>query len=149
MSFTINFADVETVSAIPAGRYPVIVEKVTLKPTAAGDSHYLLWSLQLTDGEFVGRKLSMITSLKPNALWKLKSVLTALGQPTTTIEFNVDESSGLVLSPELTGLSALAIVRIEVYENQERSRVDDLLPVADAATGVTSPSKKSSGPKFR
>lgn len=55
--------DTESVAAatdfqvIPAGKYPVLIEKAELKPTKANDGLFIELQLQILDGDFKGRKL--------------------------------------------------------------------------------------------
>lgn len=132
--FSINFADVQDSLVVPAGLYPVVVEKVTVKPNSAKDGFYLNWQLTITAGEFAKLTLFMMTSLKANAMWRLKAVLRNLGLDVDgQIDFEVDEETDVVLEPQLRGLAGFAQVSVDTYQGRQQNRVDDLLPI-DAET---------------
>lgn len=42
---------------LPAGDYPVVITKSDVKATKAGTGHYIELEIQVTDGEFSGRRL--------------------------------------------------------------------------------------------
>lgn len=42
---------------LPAGDYPVVITRSDVKPTKAGTGHYIELEMQVTDGEFSGRRL--------------------------------------------------------------------------------------------
>ena len=147
-SMKINFGDVEgSFEALPEGAYPVIIEKVERRESKSSEHDYLNWELTVSEGEHKERKLWMITSLSPRALWKLKDVLDALGYDTEgelDFEFDdqaVEQSQGpLLLSPQLAGEPAIAVVKNELYNEKERNRVEEL--VSPAPPG---PKKSSNG----
>lgn len=156
----INFADVEgSFEALPEGAYPVVIEKVERRESKSSEHDYLNWELTVTDGEHKERKLWMITSLSPRALWKLKDVLDALGYDTEgELDFEFDEgqvveqSQGpLLLSPQLAGEPAIAVVKNELYNEKERNRVEELVAAAPPGPKKTSSSgtKKAGGRKLR
>jgi len=132
----INFSEVEgSFKPLPAGPYNVTVEKVEVRESKSSEHNYLNWELVVNDGEFEDRRLWMITSLSPRALFRLKDVFVSLGVIEEDDEIDIEwdddvevtPSAGpLVTTPELSGLPAIAIVKSEVYEGKERNRVDDL-----------------------
>ena len=80
MGIKINFADIQGgFEPLPEGEYEVVVETVEVRESGSSDNDYLSWELKVLDDEFEGRRLWMITSLGPKALWKLKDTLIALG----------------------------------------------------------------------
>lgn len=139
-SININFADVEgSFDAMPEGRYPVIIEKVEVRESKSSDNNYFNWELTITEGEFEGRKLWMITSLSPKALFRLKDVYEALGVLEDEMDLQWDDdveitpqAGPLVLHPDVVGLPAIAIVGIEPYDGKDRNRVNDLVSPDDA-----------------
>lgn len=135
-SMTINFADVDSFEPLPEGDYDVEVDKVEVRRNKANDGDYLNWELIVLDGEYENRRLWMISSLKPNALFRLKDTFLALEviEEDEELELEWDDdvevsNSGgpLLIYPELEGLEAVAVVTNEMYENRERNRVNELL----------------------
>lgn len=137
----IDFSEVESFAAIPEGEYPVVVAEVEVRD--GQDYPYLNWKLEVSEGEFKGRFLWMITSLSPKSLWRLKEVCENLGVEDEEFELEVDEDSNMVLSPEFVGLPGIAPVTIEQYQNKDQNRVDGLL----SADGITTPKKKTTARK--
>lgn len=136
MAFTkIDFSDVESFEPLPEGEYDIEIDKVEVRMNKAGDGMYLNWELLVLDGEFENRRLWMITSLKPTALFRLKQVLEdldVLEDDEVELEYDDDvdvTSSGgpRLLYPELEGIQAVAVVRNEMYEGKEKNRVEQLL----------------------
>lgn len=135
-STTVNFADVDSFEPLPEGSYDIEIDKVEVRRNKADDGDYLNWELVVIDGEYENRRLWMITSLKPQALFRLKQVLLDLGiidedEAEMDIEWDDDiepTTSGgpLLLYPELTGIEAVAQVKNEMYEGRERNRVENL-----------------------
>lgn len=152
-SMKINFAEVEgSFEPLPEGPYDVLIEKVEVRESKSSEHNYLNWELVVQDGEFEDRRLWMITSLSPKALFRLKDVLVALSiiEEDDELEIEWDEdieitsqAGPLVTTPDLAGTTAVAIVKNEVYENKERNRVDDLRGVSGNGDGKVQ--KKSSG----
>jgi hypothetical protein len=54
---TSSVAPQEDFEVIPAGKYPVLVEKAEVKTTKAGNGHFIALTLQILDGPYKGRKL--------------------------------------------------------------------------------------------
>jgi hypothetical protein len=112
------------------------VDKVEVRRNKADDGDYLNWELVVIDGEYENRRLWMITSLKPQALFRLKQVLLDLGiidedEEEMDLEWDDDvepTTSGgpLLLYPELQGIEAVAQVKNEMYDGRERNRVENL-----------------------
>ncbi|HEX4503378.1 MAG TPA: DUF669 domain-containing protein [Scandinavium sp.] len=135
-STTVNFADVDSFEPLPEGSYDIEVDKVEVRRNKADDGDYLNWELVVIDGEYENRRLWMITSLKPQALFRLKQVLLDLGiidedEEEMDLEWDDDvepTTSGgpLLLYPELQGIEAVAQVKNEMYDGRERNRVENL-----------------------
>jgi len=131
---TVNFQDVEDFDALPEGEYAVEIDKVEVRQNKAGDANYLNWEFVVLDGDYENRRLWLITSLKPTALFRLKSVLEQLdlleGEE-MELEYDDDQevttSSGpRLIYPDVEGLEATVRVKNEIYDGKERSKVDDL-----------------------
>lgn len=125
----LDFSNVQEFEALPAGDYPVYVEQVELKQSQHSDYPYLNYTLVVSEGEYANRKLFMISSLSPKALWRAKAVFQSLGVYQEQMDLNVDDDTNQLLSPDLVGAVALAIVGQEVYEGRVQNRVQDLVPL--------------------
>ena len=150
-SFRINFNEVVALEAMPAGMYPIRVNEVILREsTTTPGSYYLNWELVVTlPGEFDGRKTYLMTSLKPNALWRLKTILQNLGLEPGDMNLNVDEETGIVLEPDFRNLVGLAKVVVEEYQGVKRDRAEDIQPVqSDVFTpiGIATPKVNGTTP---
>lgn len=158
----INFAEVEgSFEPLPEGSYEVIVERVEVRESRSSDYDYLNWELRVTEeGDFEDRRLWMITSFAPKALFRLKDTLVNIGaiEPDEELEFEWEEDiepqyqeGPRLLFPEIEGMAAIAVVQNEIWEGRERNRVQDLLGAgeapahAKAAKGKRSSSGAKSG----
>lgn len=154
----INFAEVESsFEPLPEGRYECVIEKVEVRDSKSSDNDYLNWELNVLDDEYEGRKLWMITSLSPKALFRLKDVFLALGVIEEDEELDLEweddvdiqqQEGPLVTNPELEGLACIAVVVNEMYESRERNRVNELLDGSGevpekAPAAKKTPAKKS------
>lgn len=139
----INFAEVESsFEPLPEGQYDCIIDRVEVRESNSSEHNYLNWELSVQDDDYEGRKLWMITSLSPRALFRLKDVLMALGviEDDDEIEIEWDDEIDVspkegpqVIEPELDGIACVAVVTNEMYDGRERNRVNDLI----AASGTT------------
>lgn len=133
--FNIDFNEVESFAALPAGEYPVIVEEVELRQSQSSENPYLNWKLKITEGEFQNRFVWMMTSMSPKAMWRLKETLDNLEVPLDDFHMVVDEDTNLVVEPELVGLAAMAPVREDEYQGRITNKVDMLLPIHGGGGG--------------
>jgi len=152
----INFADVEGgFETIPEGPYPIVVEKAEVRESKSSDNNYLNWEMTITDGEYEGRKLWMITSFSPKALFRLKDVFEALDLLEDEMDLEWDEdveitqqSGPMLLDPDVNGATGVALVGIDFdFDPKGRNKVDTIVGFDDvAARGVgDAGDKKSSG----
>lgn len=115
-SVNVDLSGVETSrKAIPEGTYEVVVNSVEQKKSREGNP-MISFEFEVAEGKHKGAKLFENCSLQPQALFKLKSVLLALG-------FDIpDEAFDLDLK-ELIGLTCEVEVGHEVYEGKKRARI--------------------------
>lgn len=135
-STVVNFADVDSFEPLPEGSYDVEVDKVEVRRNKADDGDYLNWELIVIDGEYENRRLWMITSLKPTALFRLKQVFDELGlidEDDEEMELEWDDDVDVsnsggprLLFPEVESMEAVAQVKNEMWEGRERNRVENL-----------------------
>lgn len=157
---SINFADVEdSFEALPEGQYEFVVDRVEVRESKSSEHNYLNWTLNITEDGYEERKLWMITSLSPRALFKLRDVFMGLGvieDEEDEIELDWDEDvdvtpeeGPLVTEPDLEGLVGIAVVENEMYKGREQNRVNDVLSVDEVETrpAKKSPAKKSPAKK--
>lgn len=101
--------------AIPEGTYEVVVNEATQKDSRDGNP-MIAFEFEVVEGAQRGAKLYENCSLQPQALFKLKSVLLALGMniPNKAFDLNLRD---------LVGLTCEVEVGHEVYEGKKRARI--------------------------
>lgn len=101
--------------AIPEGTYEVVVNEATQKNSRDGNP-MIAFEFEVQEGPHKGAKLYENCSLQPQALFKLKSVLLALGIdiPNKAFDLNLRDLIGLTCEVE---------VGHEVYEGKKRARI--------------------------
>lgn len=120
----VDFKDVETRSKIPDGEFHVKVTDITVED---GDkAQYLSWEFEVMDPEYKGRKVYTNTSLAPQALWNLRSLLESLGVETPDSEFELDLESYKEMEMKVT-------ITNEKYEGKDRPKVTDYSPLDGTA----------------
>lgn len=142
----LDFSNVQSFDPLPNGSYSVMIEQVVAKETVdKPGSYYLNWDLVVTNPEFENRHLFFMTSLSEKALWRLQSVLMNLGvlsTDQTALEIEVDDDTGILTSPDLNGVPATAVVKIEIYQGRKQNRVDDLVAIVADEPVVKAPPTK-------
>ena len=106
---------------IEPGTYLARVEKIEQRMSQA-NKPYLNWTFNIVGGQYDGRKAFYMTSLAPNALWKLKDMLVnAFGLDREDLKgsFDFDET-------EFIGEEVALIVGEEEYQGEMRDRVLDV-----------------------
>lgn len=139
---TVNLADAVG-GNVPEGAYLVSVQEVTKEESNSGND-YLAWKFSVADGKHKGKVLYDNTSLQPQALWRLRATLEALGYEIEEGDMDLDLSS-------FTGDQAVAVVAHEEYENKKRARIVDLFSVesdeAKEALGMEEEEEKPAAKK--
>jgi len=135
MKYSFNTADVESGGLIPEGNYPFIINSVLAKQAEDKEYPYLEWELEISEGEFAGRKRLFRTSLSPKSLWVLVPALQAVGaidpDGDQTVDLEIDDETGTLLEPNLVGLSGIMVIRHEMYRGRPVARVDEILSMDD------------------
>ena len=101
--------------AIPEGTYAVVVNKAELTKSREGNN-MIKMEFEVTEGPHKGAKLFENCSLQPQALFKLKSVMLALGMDIPNGSFDLDTN-------DLVGLNCEVEVGHETYEGKNRARI--------------------------
>lgn len=109
---------------IPEGRYSLVVDSATQKSSREGNP-MIAFEFSVAEGKYQGSKLYENCSLQPQALFKLKSVLIALGMDIPNKAFDLDLK-------DLIGLTCEAEVGHETYEGKKRARILEYLDPNDS-----------------
>ncbi len=128
--FSLNLA---AAGIVPAGQHVVEVQRVTLREKIDGTSQYLRLDLSVVGGTAAGLTLDCVASLRPDLRPMLAQQLAALGVDAEEVEIEteVDETGDeVVVSPNLVGLHAGALVAHVDRGGQTYCRVKRLIPVA-------------------
>ncbi len=121
MTIKLNLADVQTeLTAVPAGNYAVTVSSVQETLSKSSNKPMLAVKLRIEEPEDqAGRILFDNFSLQPQALWKLKRWLLALG-------YAEDEIAEFELDPEeLVGLDCVAAVIVEPFIRNQGTEAEE------------------------
>lgn len=110
--------------AIPEGTYAVVVNKAELTKSREGNN-MIKMEFEVTEGPHKGAKLFENCSLQPQALFKLKSVMLALGM-------NIPEGSFDLDTNDLVGLNCEVGVGHETYEGKKRARILEYINAEEA-----------------
>lgn len=110
--------------AIPEGTYAVVVNKAELTQSREGNNMIKL-EFEVTEGPHKGAKLFENCSLQPQALFKLKSVMLALGMNIPNGSFDLDTN-------DLVGLNCEVEVGHETYEGKKRARILEYINAEEA-----------------
>lgn len=118
---SIDLTGVETgVKAIPEGTYSVKVAEAELTESQSSGAPMLKIVFEVTEGKHKGSKLFENVSLQPQALFKLKSLLTALGYDIPEGAFDLDTA-------DLIDLECEVEVAHEKYEGRNRARIVEFI----------------------
>ena len=116
----LNFDGVETgYKAVPEGTYEVRVKEVEAG-TSQANAPKLDFKFEIISGKNKGSLLFYTCSLQPQALFKLKVVLEALGYEIPEGNFNLDID-------ELIDLECSVEVAHETYEGKKRARIVEFI----------------------
>jgi len=117
----IDFSSIPDLEPIPAGVYPAVVADIELRESKTTSNPYLNWTFEITAPEYLGRRVWLVTGLSPEALWKLRETLEALGEQDLSGEIDFDPQ-------DYIGETCRVVVSQEVYNGRTRNRVDSVLP---------------------
>ena len=121
----LNFDGVETgYKAVPEGTYEVRVKEIEAG-TSQANAPKLDFKFEIISGKNKGSLLFYTCSLQPQALFKLKVVLEALGYEIPEGNFNLDID-------ELIDLECSVEVAHETYEGKKRARIVEFITSDDS-----------------
>ena len=124
-SVNVDLSGVETSrKTIPEGTYTLVVDSATQKNSQGGNP-MISFEFSVAEGKYQGSKLYENCSLQPQALFKLKSVLIALGMEIPNKAFDLDLK-------DLIGLTCEAEVGHEVYEGKKKARILEYIDPSDS-----------------
>lgn len=126
---TVDFTGVEAGGGrvrVPEGDYLFKIADYELRHKKDDESsRYIQWSLEILKGPGgTGKRIRYITSLKPEALFNLRNMLTDAG-------FKVPSKSVDVPLEKVIGRQIAGTVIDDEYEGKIKSVVDNLFPAAD------------------
>lgn len=140
MELNVNFSDVQSKAAVPAGDYAGVIADCVVKEKQGSDHPYLNWDIQIAEGDHEGRHVYLTTSFKPEALWKMMETFQNLGLTDEEYNLKFDDATGQLLEPEVIGLPCTAQVFNEPYNNRMTSKVSSILgPNGEGAAEVVPP----------
>ena len=124
-SVNVDLSGVETSrKTIPEGIYTLVVDSATQKNSQGGNP-MIVFEFSVAEGKYQGSKLYENCSLQPQALFKLKSVLIALGLDIPNKAFDLDLK-------DLIGMTCEADVGHEVYEGKKKARILEYIDPSDS-----------------
>lgn len=124
-SVNVDLSGVETSrKTIPEGVYTLVVDSATQKNSQGGNP-MIVFEFSVAEGKYQGSKLYENCSLQPQALFKLKSVLIALGMDIPNKAFDLDLK-------DLIGMTCEADVGHEVYEGKKKARILEYIDPSDS-----------------
>lgn len=124
-SVNVDLSGVETSrKTIPEGVYTLVVDSATQKSSQGGNP-MIVFEFSVAEGKYQGSKLYENCSLQPQALFKLKSVLIALGLDIPNKAFDLDLK-------DLIGMTCEADVGHEVYEGKKKARILEYIDPSDS-----------------
>src|SRR5687768_18459681 len=101
---------------IPNGIYKLRIENCEQKYSQASEHPYLVCTVPVSDGDFAGFRLTDMTSLSPNAAFRLADFLRAAGME---VPEDVKALKEFEFDPrDLFGTEVLAIVMQETYNER-------------------------------
>ena len=114
---SVDFEGVEGRTVIPEGEYVVKVVEVEEGESNNGNAK-LSWKFEIIDGEYEGKFLYYTSSLVKEALWRLRSLLEALGAEVPDSEMDIDLD-------ELIDAEVNVSVELDTYEGKKQSKIVD------------------------
>ncbi len=133
---SIDFTGVESGGGrkVPDGEYLLKVVEVEVKDAQSG-GQYLAFKYKVANGPFAGSTVWDNASLKPQALWRLRTLLEAFGTNPSDGKMDLDIA-------KLVGRTVFVEIVNESYQGKDKPRIANILAGGDSA-----PASASSAPK--
>jgi len=117
----LDMSKTENNNLIPEGEYQAFVYDVAQRQNKAGDGFYLNWQFKIQGGDSEGKLVFHITSLKDNALFKLRELLEAIGYSVPTdgqLELDTDD---------LMGKKCTLVIGHREYQGKQQNEIREIL----------------------
>ena len=135
LTFDMTAVEEGTYEIVPKGTYNTIIEQLEYKLSQSSGKPMWAITLVITDGEYQGRKLFTNISFSEKALSMAKTQILRIAPEVLSSTFNPRK---IAESGDLIGKACRAKTKIEVYEGEEKTRVQTLLAPADNDDGFAS-----------
>lgn len=118
----VDFGQTSNSGLIEKGIYQVKIFSAVAKTSANSGQPMVVFTLEILDGEYAGRRLFLNNSLQPHALFGFRKTLEALGVkvPTSSMQVDLKKLAGAQMNIE---------VGHEEYQGQMKAKVVDVAPV--------------------
>jgi len=156
---TVDFSEIETIEPLDKGEYSATITNVTYVEQEVEDKYpYLNAELTIDEPGFEGRKVWLIWSLSPKALFRMQNDFVALGiaqeEEELEIEYDDEAEPPVVTQPELVGLPCVVVMdKPRTWEGRTQNNPSMLRSNDDkpAAKGKKAPAgkKTTGGKKFK
>lgn len=120
---------------VAESEHRVVVKTVSMEEGASAE--YLKWQFSVEGGKQDGASLYYNTSLAPQALWNLRSLLEAMGQDIPDDDTDMDPS-------DFEGLTLMVSVEHDTYEGKKQAKIVDFWPAEVEDAKKESKGKKAS-----
>lgn len=118
---------------IPRGVYPATVDDVTFGHSQSSGNPMWTWKLEISEGEYAGRKLFFHTPFVENMMPRIKKVLSRVAPELLNGPFDPEK-----VAEEGTLIGKACQIRIDIrpYEGEKRNNVKDVLaPTTSSGEG--------------
>ncbi len=143
-SIDVDFTGVESGGrAVPDDQYLLKVVEAEHKQNQAKDGYLINWKYKVVNGPYAGATIYDNTSLKPQALWRLRSLMDCFGMNPPDGKFKLDLD-------EVIGKTVVVDIVNETYQGKERPKIANFLMGGAESTTPGGGSKapaESTGPK--
>lgn len=145
MAIPTSFADVESKSfdPLPVGRYPAKVTELMYNEENPSEAKgpYVAWTFEVTEGEYMGRKAFLNSSLqvadeatgKKDARWATMRILTALGFSEEEVKSKEWDFEDPEVVDELIGRDCVISIGHQKFEGETKQRVRRVLPTTSTS----------------
>jgi len=126
---TVDFGGTSASGLIDKGIYPVKVVSAEAKQSQAGNP-MVVFTLEILDGDFAGRRVYLNNSLQPHALFGFRKTLESLGVKVPTSAMSIDLK-------KLVGASMNVQIEHDEYQGQTKAKVAEVAPLHYDESGPT------------